>query len=109
MKFDYTQEPMKEYPNFKGGEKSLLAAISFDGLNRVLRGRLVPGASIGLHTHDDSSEVIYVIAGEPSIITDGQAERYAPGQAHYCPKGHAHTMVNDTAADVEFFAVVPIQ
>ena len=58
--------------NFKGGEKHLDARMYFDGTNRILtRARLVPGASIGLHTHDDSCEVIFILEGRGSLIEEG--------------------------------------
>ena len=46
--------PESRLPEFKGGEKELRANMFFDGTNRMFKGTLVPGASIGIHTHDDS-------------------------------------------------------
>ena len=43
-------------PAFKGGEKELQANMFFDGKNRLFKGCLIPGASIGIHTHEDSCE-----------------------------------------------------
>ena len=43
--------PESRLPEFKGGEKELRANMFFDGTNRMFRGTLVPGASIGIHTH----------------------------------------------------------
>ena len=40
---------------------------------------------------------------------DGAYEPLAAGSCHYCPKGHAHSLINDSAADLIFFAVVPEQ
>ena len=58
------------HDNFKGGEKHLEAKMFFDGTNRILtRARLIPGASIGMHTHDDSCEVIFILEGCGSIRT----------------------------------------
>ena len=44
-----------EIPHFYGGEKSILARLNNDGLNKIMVGRVVPGASIGVHTHETSS------------------------------------------------------
>jgi oxalate decarboxylase/phosphoglucose isomerase-like protein (cupin superfamily) len=55
--------------NFKGGEKHLEARMFFDGTNRILtRARLIPGASIGMHTHEDSCEVIFILEGKGTIL-----------------------------------------
>ena len=68
--------------NFKGGEKHLEARMFFDGTNRILtRARLIPGASIGLHTHDDSCEVIFILDGCGSILEDGTKKEDYKGTA----------------------------
>ena len=71
--------------------------------------RLIPGASIGMHTHEDSCEVIYVLSGTASFVFNGEPETVEAGQAHYCPKGGTHTMKNNGDCDLVFLAVVPKQ
>ncbi len=105
--FDTMEETV--LANFCGGEKEFRANMHIDENGKILRGRLVPGASIGLHTHDTSSEMIYYLSGQGKVICDGVEERVAAGDCHYCPKGSAHTMINDGDEDLVFFAVVPLQ
>ncbi len=95
--------------NFKGGEKALSAKMFFDGENRILHGTLIPGATIGLHVHETSSEIIYILKGCGKVLYDGSEEKISEGMCHYCPKGHTHSLINDSAADLVFFAVVPEQ
>jgi quercetin dioxygenase-like cupin family protein len=96
--------------NFKGGEKYLEARMYFDGINRILtEARLIPGASIGLHTHDDSCEVIFILKGQGSIIEEGVKKAVQAGDCLYCPKGGMHSLINDSDADLVFCAVVPKQ
>ncbi len=96
--------------NFKGGEKHLEAGMFFDGTNRILtRAKLIPGASIGMHTHDDSCEVIFILEGCGSIIEEGTKKAVQAGDCLYCPKGGTHSLVNDSDADLVFCAVVPKQ
>ena len=109
MIIDFNSIEEVNIPNFKGGEKSTAAKMFFDGSVRVLKGRLVPGASIGMHTHADSSEVIFITKGEGCVLYDGERLPLRSGDVHYCPKGHTHSLVNDSAADLEFSAVVPMQ
>lgn len=103
-------------PEFKGGEKELAANMFFDGTNRILKGRLIPGATIGMHTHDDSCEVIFVLEGNGTIveIEPGceveQTRSVAAGDCLYCPKGHTHSLRNTSSeGDLVFYAVVPRQ
>lgn len=105
--FKSMQETAMEH--FKGGEGVLYARMHFDGVNRIMRGRLEKGSTIGLHTHETSSEIIYVLEGVGSVLMDGQEEMVAPGQAHYCPKGHTHSLRNFGPEDLVFLAVVPEQ
>ena len=41
MIFDLKNEKPEILPNFKGGEKYLIAKMHFDGVNRILHGTLV--------------------------------------------------------------------
>ena len=66
-------------------------------------------AANGLHTHETTCEVIYIISGTGKVLCDGAYEPLAPGACHYCPKGHAHSLINDSDGDLVFFAVVPEQ
>lgn len=109
MVIDFAGMTEEEKPHFKGGEKSLMAKMYTDELTKIMRGRLAPGASIGMHTHDDSSEMIFILSGTASILCDGEAEEVTAGSCHYCPKGHTHTMRNRGSEDLVFFAVVPEQ
>jgi len=109
MYIDLTKLPITELEHFNGGEKIFRAHMHIDEQNRILLGRLEPGASIGLHTHETSSEIIWFLSGSGKAICDGIEERVAPGGCHYCPKGHAHTLINDGSEDLTFFAVVPQQ
>lgn len=107
MKLDFDTMEETAIPRFRDGEKTTYAHMFVDGHNRIMRGRLEPGASIGLHTHAGSSEIIYILSGTGKALYDGEEEALAPGDCHYCPEGHAHSLINDGSEDLTFFAVVP--
>ena len=109
MIIDFKNVETSVIPNFKGGEKELAAKMYTDDLNRIMYNKLIPGASIGLHTHEDGSEIIYILEGDGKVLYDGAEERVSAGVCHYCPKGHSHTLINDSQADLLFFAVVAKQ
>jgi len=94
MIIDYPQMNETIIPNFKGGDLEAAAKMYFDGTNRIMVARLIPGASIGMHTHEDSSEILYVLSGTATILCDGVEEIATIGQCHYCPKGSSHTTKN---------------
>ena len=118
MKVEFGAIEETAIPGFKGGEGVTHARMFADGRNRIMRGRLEPGCSIGLHTHEGSSEIVYVLSGTGKALYgggeerldpggEGGEERLAPGDCHYCPEGHAHSLINDGTQTLKFFAVVP--
>ena len=110
MFLDFDKIDGEVFPQFKGGVGDTKLKMNFDGLNKIMRGTLGVGASIGLHTHETNSEIIYIISGEAKCIYDDTTEFLIAGQCHYCPKGHAHSLINNSETDdLEFFAVVPEQ
>lgn len=110
MIIDFPNMPVEVIPQFKGGEKELSVQTFFDGVNKIMHGILIPGASIGLHTHEENSEILFVLAGKGTILEDGEEKVLRHGQCTYCPKGHSHSLINTSEdRDLEFYAVVPQQ
>lgn len=116
MKIDFEAIGVSILPNFKGGEKEFAANMFFDGTNRIFKGRLIPGATIGMHTHDDSCEVIFILEGQGHIVEldpSSNEESVSPvsvGACLYCQKGCSHSLRNTSdEGDLVFYAVVPKQ
>ena len=109
MLIEFDKLPENVIPNMRGGEKEVALHMFQDESCKIMRGKLIPGATIGLHTHADSSETIYILSGAGKILYDDGEEPLEAGSCHYCPKGHTHSLMNTGTADLEFFAVVPIQ
>lgn len=116
LKFDEME--LSHLPAFKGGEKEFAANMFFDGTNRIFKGRLIPGASIGVHTHEDSCEVIFILSGNGRLYEKGSAADDLPeykdvtaGDCLYCKKGQTHSLMNPetSESDLIFYAVVPKQ
>ncbi len=94
-------------PEFKGGNKEFKAKIFQDNNNKILKGRLEPGASIGIHTHETNSEIIYILEGIGKTIFNDEYTQVESGDCHYCPKGEDHSLINTGKKDLVFFAVIP--
>ena len=109
MIIDFNNMETNIIENFRGGEKHAETRGFFDGMNRIMKIKLIPGASIGMHLHDTGSEIIYVLEGAGKMLYDDGEERLSAGMCHYCPKGHSHSFINDTEEDLIFFAVIPVQ
>ena len=107
MKIDFERIQPQDIANFKGGEKSFSVKMFTDENNKIMRGKLVPGASIGLHRHEGNSEIIFITKGQGRVLYNGEYEEVSAGSVHYCPMGQEHSLINDSEADLEFYAVVP--
>ena len=110
MLIDFEKMEATVIPHMRGGEKEVSVKMHTDPQNKIMRGHLIPGATIGMHTHETSSEIIYILSGRGHILYDNVCEPLEPGSCHYCPKGHAHSLMNDYPEGSEnlcFFAVVP--
>lgn len=108
MLFDFATMPVQAAPHVQGGEGELLSQMYVKpGEMKLLKGRLAPGCSIGLHTHTTNLEVYYILSGSGALCDDGETVRITAGQAHYCPKGHSHSLRNDGNEDLIFFAIIP--
>lgn len=92
--------------NFHGGMGNTVTSKYGDELNQIIRGTLAPGSSVGMHTHDTSSEIIFIVAGKAKFIIDGKEETLFAGQCHYCKKGQSHTLINTGCVDLIFHAVI---
>ncbi|MCI8268236.1 MAG: cupin domain-containing protein [Lachnospiraceae bacterium] len=109
MIIDFNAMEEKRLAGFKGGKGDTIARMHTDEMGKIMYGSLEPGASIGFHKHETSSEIIYILSGKASFLYDEGTEETAAGGCHYCPKGHSHSMLNNGSENLIFFAVVPEQ
>ncbi|WP_455599333.1 cupin domain-containing protein [Cloacibacillus sp.] len=97
--------------NLRGGigEARIFASLippSCGPLTFASRIELAPGASIGLHRHDDDEEVYAVISGEGVYIYDGDECPARAGDIFTTKKGMSHALKNCGGVPLIFFAVV---
>jgi uncharacterized cupin superfamily protein len=69
--------------------------------------RLPPGGRSALfHRHSKQDELVYVLEGRPTLVTDDGETELSPGMcAGFRAGGTAHHLVNDTATDVVYLEV----
>ena len=53
---------------FRGGTGIAQMTMVVDENNKIIRGRLEKGCSIGEHAHETDSEIIYVLSGEARFV-----------------------------------------
>ena len=69
--------------------------------------RLMPGGeSALLHRHSKQDEFIYILQGNPTLVTDTEEVTLSPGMcAGFPAMGAAHQLVNRTSADVVYLEI----
>lgn len=69
--------------------------------------RLAPGGeSALLHTHTRQDEFIYILQGEPTLVTEAGETPLKPGMcAGFPARGMAHQLVNRTGQDVVYLEI----
>ena len=105
INFDEIKDTVLE--NFKDDQNTFIPKIFDDGKCKIMRGRLLPHSHLGLHTHEGNSEMIYVLSGSGKILYEGESLPLKSGDCHYCPMGHAHSLINDTDEELVVLAIVP--
>lgn len=107
MIIDFSKIEKSCLEGFKGGKGELVMRSYADSNCKIMHHTLKVGASIGMHCHDDSCEIIFMIKGSAKATYDGNTEIVGEGQIHYCPKGHTHCLENTNDFDIEYLAIVP--
>ncbi len=68
---------------------------------------LEPGSSIGAHPHHDEAEVYYVLEGEATVLDNLDEHVLKPGDAHLCPSGSSHALLNKSCSITRILAIIP--
>ncbi len=107
MKINFDEIEEKRIPGFKGGTGTAVLRTYEDESVKLIKGRLEKNSSIGMHTHEGSSETVYIFSGTGKMIYDGTEEPLGPGSCSYCPEGHTHSLVNTGEEPLCFLGVIP--
>jgi uncharacterized cupin superfamily protein len=70
--------------------------------------RLAPGAASALrHAHTKQDEFVYILKGQPTLVTDAGRTALRPGMCagFKAGTGDAHHLVNETADDVLYLEI----
>ncbi len=70
--------------------------------------RLAPGAASSLrHAHTRQDEFVYILEGEPTLVTDAGETPLSPGHCagFRAGSGNAHTLVNRTTSEVLYLEI----
>jgi uncharacterized cupin superfamily protein len=99
--------PEPFFSRMKGREKrplgDIFGLVNF-GVNLT---KLAPGGqSALLHRHSKQDEFVFILQGEPTLVTETEEVTLGPGMCAGLPaRGIAHHLVNRTDADVVYLEI----
>ncbi len=95
----------KEHPRFKGILFKALVTRAENPYANMNVVRVPPGCTIGLHTHGEQIETIYVLAGQSIFTLDGIEAPFHAGQIIAAPAGVEHSLRNEGTEMVELLTI----
>lgn len=82
------------------------AKLYRDEAGKIILCHIHPGGSIGLHRHEASDDINYVLSGTGKAFCNGVEEVLSPGCCHICKKGSEHSICNTGQEDLVLFTLV---
>jgi mannose-6-phosphate isomerase-like protein (cupin superfamily) len=106
MRIVFNELEEKVFPGMNDGTGTMSAKMYMDKNGKVIMSRIHPGGSIGMHLHQTSDDINYVISGTGIAYCDDVKEELTAGVCHICPKGHRHQLINTGMEDLVLLTVV---
>ena len=75
-------------------------------LDKMARVILRPGSSIGVHPHDTTEEIYYILQGNALFYDNGEEKRLQPGDAAITGGGGTHSIESLGPENLDMVAVI---
>ena len=106
MLIDFNKTKEITVPGMNNGTGMMTAKMYVDEQGKVIPCSIHADGSIGLHRHETSDDINYVLSGSGKAICDGQEEILSPGVCHVCKKGTEHSIINTGIDDLVLLTIV---
>lgn len=93
-------------PGMNSGTGQMTAKMFMDSGGKIIPCKIHKGGSIGIHKHETSDDINYVLAGTGKAVCNGEEESLTAGCCHICKKGSEHSIVNTGDDDLVLLTVV---
>lgn len=106
MLLDFNHKEEITCPGMNCGTGEMSAKMFLNEQGKIIFCRIHKGGSIGLHRHETSDDINYILSGTGLAICDSQEEPLSAGVCHICRKGSEHSISNIGEEDLVFLTVV---
>ena len=93
-------------PGMNNGTGEMTAKMYMDENGKIIPCTIHKGGSIGIHKHETSDDINYVLSGSGKAICDGKEEILNAGCCHICKKGSEHSVINTGDDDLVLLTIV---
>ena len=105
MLLDFNTMKEMTIPGMNNGTGTMTAKLYMDEQGKIIPCSIHPGGGIGLHKHETSDDINYVLSGKGKAVCDGQEEILTAGTCHICRKGSEHSIENTGDEDLVLLTV----
>lgn len=106
MLVDFNEIKEMTVQGMNNGTGTMAAKMYVDEQGKIILCKIHIGGSIGLHKHQTSDDINYVLSGQGKAICDGREEILTAGFCHICKKGSEHSIINTGNEDLVLLTVV---
>lgn len=106
MLVDFNEIEEVTIPGMNNGTGEMSARMHMDEQGKIIPTTIHAGGSIGLHTHETSDDINYILSGAGKAICDGKEELLRAGTCHICKKGSEHSIINTGDGNLAMLTVV---
>ncbi len=106
MLIDFNKTKEITVPGMSNGTGTMSAKMYMDEQGKIIPCTIHKGGSIGVHKHETSDDINYVLSGNGKATCDGVEEILSLGTCHICKKGSEHSIENTGDEDLILLTVV---
>jgi mannose-6-phosphate isomerase-like protein (cupin superfamily) len=106
MLIDFNKTKEITVPGMNNGTGTMTARMYMDEQGKIIPCSIHTGGSIGLHRHETSDDINYVLSGMGKAIFNGQEKFLSQGTCYICKKGSEHSIANTGDEDLILLTVV---
>ena len=106
MLIDFNNIKEMTIPGMNSGTGTMTAKMYMDEQGKIIPCLIHAGGSIGLHKHETSDDINYVLSGKGKAICNGEEEILDAGKCHICKKGSEHSIINIGNEDLVLLTIV---
>ncbi|WP_044295919.1 cupin domain-containing protein [Robinsoniella peoriensis] len=106
MFINFNEIAERKITGMNGGNGEMSAKMFMSDNGKINPCRIHARGSIGVHSHQTSDDINYILSGTGKAICDGKEEILMAGVCHICQKGSEHSITNTGDEDLVMLTIV---